>query len=60
MDSDESEAIRAEELDPDDRAMRAALDLVRWELDLRLARDADVTGAQRVRLERAVIVGTRR
>ena len=45
---------------PTTRAVRAALDLVRWELDLRLASDADVTGAQRVRLKRAVIVGTRR
>jgi hypothetical protein len=30
----ESEAIRAEGLDPDDPAVRAALDLVRWELEL--------------------------
>jgi hypothetical protein len=30
----EAEAIRAEGLDPDDPAVRAALDLVRWELEL--------------------------
>jgi hypothetical protein len=29
----EAEAIRAEGLDPDDPAVRAALDLVRWELE---------------------------
>jgi hypothetical protein len=34
MDDDEREAIRAEGLDPDDPAVRAALDLVRWELEL--------------------------
>lgn len=33
-DSVEAEAIRAEGLDPDDRAVQAALDLVRWELNL--------------------------
>jgi hypothetical protein len=33
-DSVEDEAIRAEGLDPDDSAVRAALDLVRWELEL--------------------------
>ena len=32
MDDDEREAIRAEGLDPDDPAVRAGLDLVRWEL----------------------------
>jgi len=34
MDDDEREAIRAEGLDPDDPAVRSALDLVRWELEL--------------------------
>jgi hypothetical protein len=34
MCGDEREAIRAEGLDPDDPAVRAALDLVRWELEL--------------------------
>ena len=34
MDDDEREAIRAEGLDPDDPAVRAALDLVRWEVEL--------------------------
>jgi hypothetical protein len=34
MEDDEREAIRAEGLDPDDPGVRAALDLVRWELEL--------------------------
>jgi hypothetical protein len=34
MDDDERKAIRAEGLDPDDPAVRSALDLVRWELEL--------------------------
>jgi hypothetical protein len=34
MDDDEREAVRAEGLDPDDPAVVAALDLVRWELSL--------------------------
>lgn len=34
LDAVEAEAIRAEGLDPDDPAVRAALDLVRWELEL--------------------------
>ena len=34
MDSDEREAIRAEGHYPDDAAVVAALDLVRWELEL--------------------------
>jgi hypothetical protein len=34
MDADEREALRAEGLDPDDPAVVAALDLVRWELEL--------------------------
>lgn len=34
MDHDEREAIEAEGLDPDDPAVRSALDLVRWELGL--------------------------
>lgn len=34
MDDDEREAIRAEWLDPDHPAVVAALDLVRWELEL--------------------------
>ena len=34
MDDDERQALRAEGLDPDDRAVIAALDLVRWELSL--------------------------
>jgi hypothetical protein len=31
---DEREAVRAEGLDPDDPDVRAALDMVRWELEL--------------------------
>jgi hypothetical protein len=34
MDDDEREAIRAEGLDPDDPAVRRAIDFVRWELEL--------------------------
>jgi hypothetical protein len=34
VDDDERKAIRAEGLDPDDPAVPAALDLVRWELEL--------------------------
>jgi uncharacterized protein YegP (UPF0339 family) len=34
MDDDECQALRAEGLDPDDPAVIAALDLVRWELSL--------------------------
>jgi hypothetical protein len=34
MDDDERDAIRAEGLDPDNPAVLAALDLVRWELEL--------------------------
>jgi hypothetical protein len=34
MDDDEREAIRFEGLAPDDPAVLAALDLVRWELEL--------------------------
>jgi hypothetical protein len=34
LDSVEVEAIRAEGLDPDDPAVKAALDLVRWELEI--------------------------
>jgi hypothetical protein len=34
MDDDEREALRAEGLDPGDPGVRAALDLVRWELEL--------------------------
>jgi hypothetical protein len=34
MDDDEREALRAEGLDPDDPAVVAAIDLVRWELSL--------------------------
>jgi hypothetical protein len=34
VDEDELEAIRAEGLDPDDPAVRAALDLVGWELQI--------------------------
>jgi hypothetical protein len=34
MDEEERAAIRAEGLDPDDLAVTAALDLVRWELEL--------------------------
>lgn len=34
MDDDEREAIRAEGSDPDDPAVVAAIDLVRWELEL--------------------------
>ncbi|GAB4710590.1 hypothetical protein MOKP122_48190 [Mycobacterium avium subsp. hominissuis] len=34
MDENERKAIRAEGLDPDDPAVRSALELVRWELEL--------------------------
>jgi hypothetical protein len=34
MDNDEAQALRAEGLDPDDPAVRAAIDLVRWELSM--------------------------
>lgn len=34
MDNDERDVSRAEGPDPDDPAVRAALDLVRWELEL--------------------------
>jgi hypothetical protein len=34
MDDDEREALRAEGLDPDDPAVVAAIDMVRWELSL--------------------------
>jgi hypothetical protein len=34
MDDEEREVIRAEGLDPDEPAVLAALDLVRWELQL--------------------------
>jgi hypothetical protein len=34
LDPVEVEAIRAKRLDPDDPAVRAALDLVRWQLEL--------------------------
>jgi hypothetical protein len=34
MDDDEREAIQAEGLNPDDPAVIAAIDLVRWELAL--------------------------
>lgn len=34
MDDKEQDAIRAEGLDPDDPAVRAAIDLVRWELEI--------------------------
>jgi hypothetical protein len=34
MDDDEREVSRAEGLDPEEPAVRAALDLVRWELEL--------------------------
>lgn len=34
VDAEETQAVRAEGLDPDDPAVVAALDLVRWELSL--------------------------
>jgi hypothetical protein len=34
VDADERQALRAEGLDPDDPAVIAAIDLVRWELSL--------------------------
>jgi hypothetical protein len=34
MDDAEREAIRGEGFDPDDPVVRAAVDLVRWELEL--------------------------
>jgi hypothetical protein len=36
MDAEEAQAVRAEGLDPDDPAVSAAIDLVRWELSLLL------------------------
>ncbi|UMB70131.1 hypothetical protein [Mycobacterium paraterrae] len=38
VDDEEREAIRAEGFDPDESAVRASLELVRWELEL-LGRD---------------------
>ena len=34
MDDEDAQALRAEGLDPDDPAVVAAIDLVRWELSL--------------------------
>jgi len=34
VDDEDPQALRAEELDPDDPGVRAAIDLVRWELSL--------------------------
>jgi hypothetical protein len=34
VDDEEAKALRAEGLDPDDPAVRAGIDLVRWELSL--------------------------
>ena len=34
MDDEDAQALRAEGLDPDDPAIVAAIDLVRWELSL--------------------------
>jgi hypothetical protein len=34
VDAEEAQAVRAEGLDPDDPAVIAAIDLVRWELSL--------------------------
>jgi hypothetical protein len=34
VDAEEAEAVRAEGLDPNDPAVIAAIDLVRWELSL--------------------------
>jgi hypothetical protein len=34
VDDDERQALQAEGLDPDDAAVAAAIDLVRWELSL--------------------------
>jgi hypothetical protein len=34
VESEEAEALQAERLDPDDPAVIAAIDLVRWELSL--------------------------
>jgi hypothetical protein len=36
VDDEEREAARAEGLDPDDPAVAAAIDMVRWELSLYL------------------------
>jgi hypothetical protein len=36
MDDEDAHALRAEGLDPDDPAVVAAIDLVRWELSLLL------------------------
>jgi hypothetical protein len=40
VDDIEREAIRAEGLNPDDPAVRAAFDLVRWELSMLDGRDS--------------------
>jgi hypothetical protein len=34
MDDEEAQALRTEGLDPDDRAVVAAIDMVQWELSL--------------------------
>jgi len=39
MDDDERQALRAEGLDPDDPAVVAAIDMVRWELEVLSPRD---------------------
>jgi hypothetical protein len=39
VDDDEAQALRVEGLDPDDPAVVAAIDLVRWELSLQPRRN---------------------
>jgi hypothetical protein len=41
MESDAAQALRAEGLDPDDPAVIAAIDLVRWELSLHVSDAVD-------------------
>jgi hypothetical protein len=47
MDDVEREALRAEGLDPDDLAVAAAIDLVRWELSLCLPMSTEKPRDQR-------------
>src|SRR5271156_1016936 len=50
MDDEERQALRAEGLDPDDPAVIAAIDLVRWELSLgRLSRRTRATSVHALR-----------
>jgi hypothetical protein len=46
MDDDERQSLRAEGLDPDDPAVIAAIDLVRWELSLLIESPHSSSAAQ--------------